>query len=94
MNCDNLDRAARPHGILFTAEDYDHEAAGAQLLGRDIALLLDKQSIQHVLEILLPQADTQGPLLLAGQSGLDLEQARGLIKAVCEGLADNLQDKK
>lgn len=94
MDCDNLDRAARDHGDLFTADDYDHTAAGAQLLGRDIALLLDKPSIQHVLKILLPQADTQGPLLLAGQSGLDLEQARRLIEAVCDGLTDTPQEKK
>ncbi|HCN91357.1 MAG TPA: hypothetical protein DIT28_19635 [Oxalobacteraceae bacterium] len=88
MDCGNLDRAARDHGDLFTADDYDHAAAGAQLLGRDIALLLDQQSIPHVLEILLPQADAHGPLLLASQSGLDLEQARRLIAAVCDGLTD------
>lgn len=90
MDCDNFDRAARDHGDLFMVEDYEHEATGAQLLGRDIALLLDKPAIQHVLEILLPQADAQGPLLLASQSGLDLEQARRLIEAVCDGLTDTL----
>ena len=88
MDCDNFDRAARDHGDLFMVEDYEHEATGAQLLGRDIALLLDKPAIRHVLEILLPQADAQGPLLLASQSGLDLEQARRLIEAVCDGLTD------
>lgn len=90
MDCGNIDRAARDHGDLFTAEDYDHEAAGAQLLGRDIALLLDKPAVERVLGILLPQADAHGPLFLASQSGLNLEQARRLIDAVCEGLADNL----
>jgi predicted nucleotidyltransferase len=90
MDCDNLDRAARDHGDLFAAEDYDHEAAGAQLLGRDIALLLDRQSIRHVVGILLPQADPEGPLLLARQSGLGLEHGRRLIKAFCDGLADAL----
>jgi len=90
MDCGNIDRAACDHGDLFTAEDYDHEAAGAQLLGRDMALLLDKPAIERVLGILLPQADAQGPLLLASQSGLNLEQARRLVDAVCEGLTDNL----
>ena len=90
MDCGNIDRAARDHGDLFTAEDYDHEAAGAQLLGRDMALLLDKPAIDRVLGILRPQADAQGPLLLASQSGLNLEQARRLIDAACDGLADNL----
>lgn len=90
MDCGNIDRAARDHGDLFTAEDYDHQAAGAQLLGRDMALLLDKPAIERVLGILLPQADAQGPLLLASQSGQNLEQARRLIDAVCDGLSDNL----
>ncbi|OGB21790.1 MAG: hypothetical protein A3I66_15135 [Burkholderiales bacterium RIFCSPLOWO2_02_FULL_57_36] len=88
MDCDNIDRAARDHGDLFIAADYDHEAAGAQLLGRDIALLLDQQSIERILEILLPQADAEGTLLLASQPGIDLEQARRMIEAVCDGLTD------
>jgi hypothetical protein len=37
-----------------------------------------------------PQADTDGPLLLAQQSGFDLEHARKLIEALCDGLTDNL----
>lgn len=90
MDCDNIDRAARDHGDLFMAEDYDHEATGARLLGRDIALLLDKPALERLLGILTPQTDTQGPLLLAKQSGLDLEKARRLIEAVCGGLTDTL----
>ena len=89
MDCDNLDRAAQDHSDLFTKDDYDHEATGARLLGRDIAKLLDKRSIEPVLSVLLPQADTEGPLLLAQQSGHDLEHARRLIEALCDGLADN-----
>jgi predicted nucleotidyltransferase len=90
MDCGNLDRAAQDHSDLFTKDDYDHEATGARLLGRDIANLLDKRSIEPVLSILLPQADTDGRLLLAHQSGLDLENARRLIEALCDGLTDNL----
>jgi predicted nucleotidyltransferase len=88
LDCGNLNRAASEHGDLFIVEDYDHAVTGARLLGRDIARLLDKQSIQHVLGILQPQADAQGTLLLASQSGIDLEQARKLIEAICEGLTD------
>ncbi len=89
MDCDNYDRAVKDHGDLFTTDDYDHEATGARLLGRDIAHLLDTQSIERVLLILLPQADTDGSLQLAQQSGLDLEHARGLIQALCDGLIDD-----
>ena len=90
VDCGNLDRAAQDHSDLFTKDDYDHEATGARLLGRDIANLLDKRSIEPVLSILLPQADNDGRLLLAHQSGLDLENARRLIEALCDGLTDNL----
>jgi predicted nucleotidyltransferase len=93
IDCDNLDRAAQHHNDLFTQASYDHEEAGGRLLGRDIANLLDRRSIDRVLSILLPQADTQGPLLLARQSGLDLEHARRLIEALCDGLTDALQDE-
>lgn len=90
MDCDNMDRAARDHADLFQVDDYDHEVAGAQLLGRDIALLLEKPAKDRVLNILLSQADAQGTLLLASQSGLELDKARRLIQAVCDGLTDNL----
>lgn len=90
MDCNNYERAAQDHSDLFITDDYDHEATGARLLGRDIANLLDKQSIESVLSILLPQADTEGNLLLAKQSGLGLERARRLVETLCDGLADNL----
>jgi predicted nucleotidyltransferase len=90
LDCNNLDRAAQDHADLFTVDDYDHEATGARLLGRDVAGLLDKQSIKHVLSILVLQAKTDGPLLLAQQSGLDLEKARRLIGSLCDGLNDKL----
>jgi predicted nucleotidyltransferase len=88
MDCDNFDRAGRDHGDLYNVEDYDHEGAGARLIGRDIALLLDEPAIRRVSDILLPQANARGPLLLAGQSGLDLERARRLIDAAFAGLVD------
>ena len=90
MDCDNVDRAAQDHSDLFSTDDYDHEATGALLLGRDITNLLDHQSIERVLSILLPQVDIGGPLLLAQQSGLGLEYARRLIEALCDGLTDKL----
>jgi predicted nucleotidyltransferase len=90
MDCDNIDRAAQDHRDLFNTADYDHEVTGARLLGRDIANLINKNSTEPVLSILIQQADTDGPLLLAQQSGLDLEHARKLIEALCDGLTDNL----
>ena len=50
--------------------------------------LFDATGIQRVLAILLPEADEDGTLLLAGQSGIDLETARRLDEAFCDELAD------
>ncbi len=86
MDCGTLNRAARDHVDLFTAGDYDHEVAGARLLGRDVVLLLDKRAIRRVVQILAPQADAQGQLLMASQSGVDLEHSRRLIAAFCDEL--------
>lgn len=87
MDCGNMDRAASEHNDLFEADDYDDEVAGAKLLGRDIARLLDAAAIRRVMEILLPESDHQGRLQLAQQSGVDLEHARRLIEAMCSELA-------
>jgi len=87
MDCDNFDRAATEHSDLFDAGDYDHNEAGARLLARDMANLPDEPAISLLLRILTPEADERGALLLAHQSGLDLEQARRLIAVVCNELA-------
>lgn len=88
LDCGNLERAGVAHPDLFETDDYDHEATSARLLGRDIAVLLDAKSRQRLLDILRPEADETGPLILAGQSGPNLEQARKLIEAVCQGVTD------
>lgn len=90
LDCGNHERAGVEHPDLFQVEDYDHEGTSARLLGRDIARLLDGKSKERVLEILLPEADKDGQLILANQSGRNLEQTRILIAAVCDGLTDNL----
>jgi predicted nucleotidyltransferase len=87
MDCDNFDRTAAQHPDLFDAADYDHNEAGARLLARDMADLLDETAIRLLLTILTPEADENGALLLAHQSGLDLEQARRLIEVLCDELA-------
>jgi predicted nucleotidyltransferase len=90
MDCGNLERAAEEHGDLFEADDYDHAEAGARLLARDIAALLDPSAIERLSNTLVPEADENGTLLLAHQSGLDLASARRLLKAFCDELAGSV----
>ncbi len=91
LDCDTLARAAQDHPDLFQVDNYEHEATGARLLGRDMAQLLDKLAVERVLHILQPQADPQGPLLLASHSGHGMEQSRRLIESLCAGLTDTPQ---
>lgn len=86
LDCDNYDHAAAQHADLFEAEDFDHEETSARLLGRDLLQLIDTPATRRIVAILQPEADEQGPLLLAKQSGMALERARRIIQALCTEL--------
>ncbi len=88
MECGNTDRAATEHQDLYAVADYDHEATGSRLLGRDIAMLLEPEATNRILKILLPEADADGALLLVQQSGMELGHGSRLVGALCQGLAD------
>lgn len=86
LACGTMDRAAADHGDLFDDPEFDYETAGARLLGRDVAALLDKSGIARLLEILISESDPNGSLLLARQSGIDLETMRTLVDEMCNEL--------
>jgi predicted nucleotidyltransferase len=92
LDCGNLDRATSEHSDLFTAENYDYELAGARMLARDLLMLLDGAGVNRLLEILRPEADEEGSLLLAQQSGIALENARRLVEAFCDELGGGVQE--
>ncbi len=83
---DNMDRALEQHADLFEVEPFDHEETAVRLLARDMNERLDAAGVQRVAGLLVPEADEAGPLLLAGQSGLELERARRLIEVLCDEL--------
>ena len=85
-----LERAAAEHGDLFEAEAFDHVEAGVRLLARDMSSLLDRPGVERLLDILVPQTDKAENLLLAYQSGHDLESARRLLEVLCEELVERL----
>jgi predicted nucleotidyltransferase len=87
MDCDNLDRAASHHADLIDSSDFDYVEAGARLLARDMKALIAPAAVGRLVENLLPEADDDGPLLLAHQSGMELESARRLVEVMCEELA-------
>lgn len=87
MDLGNFDRATTEHRDLFEANDFDYVEAGARLLARDMARLLGRLGSERVLSILSPEVDEAGKLLLAKQSGLDLEHARRLLDVFCNELS-------
>jgi predicted nucleotidyltransferase len=87
LDCGNLERAIKEHSDLFETDDFDYQLAGVGLLARDLAELLDKSGIEKVLAVISPEADEHGRLLLAHQSGRDLESTRRLLEAFCLELA-------
>ena len=77
-------------GKTYTAISFIYcliKFAGARLLGRDVAAFLAREAIERVLKTLLPEADTNGPILLASQTGQELGRACELIQAMCDELA-------
>lgn len=87
MDCGNLQRAVSEHPDLFETDDFDHAEAGVRLLARDIAALIGRSGVERLLATLAPEADEDGGLLLARQSGFDLERARRLLEVLCNELA-------
>lgn len=87
MDCEGFDRVASEHPDLFEGADFDHAEAGVRLLARDIAALIGRAGVERIIGILVPEADEMGGLLLARQSGTDLERARRLLEILCDELA-------
>ena len=90
FDCVGYDHVATDHADLFDAENFDHEEVSARLLGRDMLQLMDAPATRRTVAILQPEADAQGPLLLAQQSGVALEHARRIIDALCSELLSKI----
>jgi len=82
----NMDRALEQHADLFEVEPFDYEETAVRLLARDMHERLDAAGVQRVAGLLVTEVDEAGPLLLAGQSGLELERARRLLEVLCDEL--------
>lgn len=87
MELGNFDRAAAEHSDLFDVDNFYFVEAGVKLLARDMVSLLEPTGTECLLSILRPEADVDGALLLASQSGMELEHARRLLEVLCAELA-------
>ena len=86
MDCGNFERAMAEHADLFEADDFDYAEAGIRLLARDMVPLVGKAGTERLLQVLVLEADANGGLLLARQSGYELETAQRLLEVLCDEL--------
>lgn len=80
------------HADLIESADFDYVEAGARLLARDMKALIAPAAVGRLLEILLPEADEDGTLLLAHESRMELESARRLVEVMCEELGHHIHE--
>lgn len=88
LDCGNASRLDTEHSDLYDESPFDYEIAGARLAGRDVRRLLATRDVARVIAVLTPEADPEGRLLLARQSGLEPDRARELIEAHRLGIGD------
>lgn len=86
-DCGNLDRILDDHQDLLDRPDYDHDEAGVRLLARDVGRLIHSEARERVLDILIQEADEEGSLKLARQSGMELNRARRLLEVFVDEFA-------
>lgn len=87
LDLGNFDRATSEQPDLFEADDFDYVEAGVRLLARDMKQLVERAGVERLTALLAPEADESGNLLLAQQSGLELENARRLLEVLHEELS-------
>jgi predicted nucleotidyltransferase len=95
LEAGNQDRLFNEEKDLVDVEDFDYVRAGARLLGRDIAAILNTRSVKAVLEILNREIGEQGRCRLVedmmginATSDNDFEDRLTLLKEMTSGILD------
>lgn len=71
---------------LLDEPGFDREVAGAVLLGRDVASMLEVGGTSALRAILEPEIDPNGKLRLVGDLGCDPEHGLRLVRGLARGL--------
>lgn len=88
LEAGNSERLYSDAANLLDENDFDYEAAGAWLLGRDISHLLASESKERIAALLEREANPNGPLSLVGDMPGKTEQALILIRALKRGFME------
>ncbi len=95
LEAGNQERLYSEEQDLVNVKDFDYVHAGARLLGRDIAAILNTRTVKTVLEILTRETSDQGRNRLVedmmgilGTPDNDFEERLDLLKELTSGILD------
>ncbi len=85
LEAGNNDRLHTDGAHLLKRDDFDYEAAGAWLLGHDMAKLLTGDPRAKVSALLTRESDPNGSLSLVGDMRVDPDKAMAMLNALSSG---------
>ncbi|MBW1860007.1 MAG: nucleotidyl transferase AbiEii/AbiGii toxin family protein, partial [Deltaproteobacteria bacterium] len=95
LDAGNQDRLFNEEKDIVDVEDFDYVRAGARLLGRDIAAILNTRTVKTVLEILIRETGEEGRCRLVedmmdihGTSENGFDHRLDLLKEMTLGILD------
>lgn len=89
LDAGNRDRLYTEAAPLLERGDFDYEAAGAWLLGHDMARLLAADAKTRVGTLLEQESNPNGALALVGDMRSDPDAAVALLRALTRGFMEN-----
>jgi predicted nucleotidyltransferase len=89
LDAGNRDRLYTEAAQLLERGDFDYEAAGAWLLGQDMARLLAADAKTKVAALLERESNPNGALALVGDMRTDPDAAVALLHALTRGFMEN-----
>lgn len=89
LDAGNQERLFTEAEHLLDAPDFDYEAAGAWLLGHDMAQLLPKAARPRIGDLLERESDPGGAINLIGDLSIEPERALRLLQSLARGFREN-----
>ena len=87
LDAGNLERLHEQVPQIVDEPNFDYEAAGAWLLGHDMAAMLPDAAHQRINAILQRETDRNGPVNLVGDMPMDAEIGMNLLQSLAQGFA-------
>lgn len=87
----NEERLYEEGAHLLAEEQFDYEAAGAWLLGNDMARLLSRTGQEWLMALLNQETDADGRLRLVGDMRMEPQKSLDLVQALARGVREVIE---